>query len=374
MSTTSHVNFYGGAPLNRLSWLRESNSFLNTAAESPLARWILFLNGDALIAKQDTTHSIGYLSTNEVIDLLGKDDPIFGQGEEVNSPPPSDDDTPKCLQGARLRGPTIVFLGALEKEGTGALPTKEFKSAADLPGPPYFAVDVSKVDQGLIDQVLKSSSVTHEFIESRAASSRFTTFDAAVFSLARSMMDWNGRNKFCPGCGSRNYSLWGGWKLLCSTLLPWSNNEGKEPCLSAKGLHNFAHPRTDSVVITAILDDKADRILLGHNKRFPPGNYSTLAGFVEPSESFEESVRREMYEESGIQVHTIQYDSCQPWPYPANLMIGFYAWADSSQTIRTDLDTELGGECSIEGALEGHIDDGFSQDARWFTREESQLS
>jgi len=111
------------------------------------------------------------------------------------------------------------------------------------------------------------------------------------------------------------------------------------------------HPRTDAVVITAVLDETGDRILLGRNKRFPPGFYSTLAGFLEPGESFEEAVSREIWEESGIHVTNVRYHSCQPWPFPANLMVGCFAIADSSQVIRTDLDNEL-------------------EDARWFTRDE----
>jgi len=111
------------------------------------------------------------------------------------------------------------------------------------------------------------------------------------------------------------------------------------------------HPRTDAVVITAVLDETGDRVLLGRNKRFPTGFYSTLAGFLEPSESIEEAVAREIWEESGVRVKNIRYHSCQPWPFPANLMIGCFATADSSQEIRTDLDNEL-------------------EHARWFTREE----
>jgi len=189
------------------------------------------------------------------------------------------------------------------------------------------------------------------FMEPRSTWSFLSTFDAPTFAEARSMLDWNIRNRFCAGCGSPVYSLWGGWKLSCSSLLPWADNQGKEPCITSKGLHNFLHPRTDAVVIMAVIDDKADRILLGHNKRFPTGFYSTLAGFVEPSESFEDAVAREIYEESGVRVHSVRYHSTQPWPYPANLMVGFYCYADAQQPVRVDLDTEL-------------------EDARWFTREE----
>lgn len=115
------------------------------------------------------------------------------------------------------------------------------------------------------------------------------------------------------------------------------------------------------MVITAVIDETGDRILLGRNvsddepssvqwadrrwlqRKFPNGFFSTLAGLIEPAESFEDAVKREIWEESGVRVHDVKYHSSQPWPYPANLMVGCYAFADSSQTIRTDLDNELSG-------------------------------
>ncbi|EJD02674.1 uncharacterized protein FOMMEDRAFT_19958 [Fomitiporia mediterranea MF3/22] len=200
----------------------------------------------------------------------------------------------------------------------------------------------------------KSSTAPYEFMEPRAAAMSFTAFDAAILAEARSMTDWNSRNKFCPGCGSPTYSLWAGWKRACSTLLPWADTTGKKSCPSAIGLNNFSHPRTDGVVIMAIIDESGDKILLGKNKRFPHGRfYSILAGFIEPGESFEDAVKREIWEEAGVRVWGVKYHSSQPWPFPANLMVGFYAFADSSQPVRVDLDNEL-----IE--------------ARWFTRDEVQ--
>ncbi|KAG8875958.1 NADH pyrophosphatase [Tulasnella sp. 332] len=348
------INFYDGTPLNRLSWLRESSTFLNAAAETPRSKWLLFKNGDPLVIKTPSNafHSLAYLTFGQVKELLGDDAKPFGQGESQNAVPETSagadanaSPEAKALQGARLRGPIIIFLGVEEDQGFKALPTTDFKNANDLTGTPFFGLDVSKVEWSRVDQALKTAAAMPSefvFMEPRAASFAFNAFDAAVFSITRSMIDWNGRNLL-----SRMWLtslLYMGWMeavlLDTSTVEPIST-----------GLHNFAHPRTDAAVITAILDDKADRILLGRNKKFPGGFYSTLAGFVEPSESFEEAVKREIYEESGVQVHSVRYHSCQPWPFPANLMIGFYALADAEQVIRTDLDTEL-------------------EDARWFTRDE----
>jgi len=90
---------------------------------------------------------------------------------------------------------------------------------------------------------------------------------------------------------------------------------------------------------------------LVEEKKFHGKFYSALAGFIEPGETLEDAVSREMWEEAGVRVWNIKYHSCQPWPFPANLMVGFYARADSTKPIRTDLDNEL-------------------VDARWFTRDE----
>jgi len=119
----------------------------------------------------------------------------------------------------------------------------------------------------------------------------------------------------------------------------------------SKGLQNFTHPRTDAVVIMIAIDETGDKVLLGRGKRFSNKFYSALAGFIEPGERLEDAVSREMWEETGVRVWNVTYHSSQPWPFPANLMVGFYARADSTKPIRTDLDNELA-------------------DARWFTRDE----
>jgi len=99
------------------------------------------------------------------------------------------------------------------------------------------------------------------------------------------------------------------------------------------------------------IDETGDKVLLGRGKRFSSKFYSALAGFIEPAETLEDAVSREMWEETGVRVWNVKYHSSQPWPFPANLMVGFYARADSTKPIRTDLDNELA-------------------DAKWFTRDE----
>ncbi|KAJ8588521.1 hypothetical protein M405DRAFT_740123, partial [Rhizopogon salebrosus TDB-379] len=353
------TNFLGGSPLNRLSWLRPSHPFLNAVIVLPATRWILFNGGQPLVASHPVTHkrSLALLTTDEVKPLLGAE-PFFGQCEQERDVCASDI---PVLEASRIRGPSIVFLGLKEAGVTGsALPSSDFKdpnaAVEKLEGTPYFSMDVVDLDEDKINEVIESTELAKDglavtFMEPRASMSSLDGFTAAVFSEARSMVDWNQRNKFCPACGSAVYSLWAGWKLSCTSLLPWADNTNRKPCPSGRGLHNFAHPRTDPVVIMLAIDESGEKILLGRNKKFPGKFYSALAGFMEPGESFEDAVKREMWEEAGVKVWNVRYHSGQPWPYPANLMVGFYATADSSAPIRTDLDNEL-------------------EDARWYTREE----
>jgi NAD+ diphosphatase len=131
---------------------------------------------------------------------LTGEDRLFGQPKESNEAVVDGITEPKVLQAARLRGPRIVFLGVKEKEGVQALPTGNFKSAQDLPGSPFFALDVTNVEEGPLSQALKlasedNSRTAFEFSEPRTASVSFSPFDASLFALARSMIDWNARNK-----------------------------------------------------------------------------------------------------------------------------------------------------------------------------------
>ncbi|KZW02458.1 hypothetical protein EXIGLDRAFT_829336 [Exidia glandulosa HHB12029] len=348
-------HFLGGNPLNRLSFLRTSPTFLAAATRHPDARWVLFTAGGKPLVRTSharRTTNLATLRTDDVRALVGPD-PLFGQTQTAGETflIPEGEKMP-AMEAARIRGPRIIFLGVLDKTPDDELPSADNGWA--IVGAPYFAVDVQEEAASDLDALAKKHSTEDaevEFVEPFGTMGDFEPGEAAIFAVARSMLDWNSQRKFCPACASPVYSLWAGWKLGCSSLLPWADNGNKPPCPSGKGLHNYTHPRTDIAVITAIISEQGDKILLGRNKRFPLPMYSTLAGFIEPAESFEDAVKREIYEESGVKVWNVRYHSGQPWPFPANLMVGCYATADPNAQIRTDLDNELA-------------------DAKWFTRDE----
>ena len=153
--------------------------------------------------------------------------------------------------------------------------------------------------------------------------------EGAILAHARGMMFWHQRHRFCGVCGAPTEPSNGGHQRDCSDR--------------ACGATHF--PRTDPAVIMLVHRD--DACLLGRSRHFPPRRYSTLAGFVEPGESLEEAVAREVLEETGVRVGAVRYLASQPWPFPSSLMLGFHAEADTTE-IRLDPD-EL-------------------EDARWVTR------
>lgn len=142
-----------------------------------------------------------------------------------------------------------------------------------------------------------------------AAMAVLSPSDLALYGSARSIVDWHARHRFCANCGAATVLAKGGWQRNCG----------------ACGAQHF--PRTDPVAIT-LVEHTDGRLLLGRGLGWPEGRFSALAGFVEPGESVEEAVAREVYEESGVQVRDVTYIASQPWPFPSQLMIGCHAFAD----------------------------------------------
>jgi NAD+ diphosphatase len=153
--------------------------------------------------------------------------------------------------------------------------------------------------------------------------------ELGMLAMAKSMLDWHNRHRFCANCGTRTAAAQAGFRRDCA----------------ACGAQHF--PRTDPVVIMLVA--RGDKCLLGRQARFPEKMYSCLAGFLEPGETVEAAVRRETFEEAGIRVGEVRYLASQPWPFPSSIMIGCVGEAISEE-IDFDKD-EL-------------------EDARWFSKDD----
>ena len=198
-----HVNFLGGSPLNRLSWLRTSSTFINTLLASTSTRWVAFHDGKPLMAPRATESRLALLTTTEVEPFLGPK-PYVGQGPSESEGAIAAVDLP-ILEAARFRGAPIIFLGVSEPQANvycPAVPPEEF--AKTLVGTPFFSIDLSEVDQTGLDRLMQTSAAATDgfnlcFDEARSALRGMDELDAGIFAEARSMVDWNFRNKVCDG-------------------------------------------------------------------------------------------------------------------------------------------------------------------------------
>jgi NAD+ diphosphatase len=200
------------------------------------------------------------------------------------------------------RGATLVFLGLAD-------------------GRPHFAVDASGTDLAVVDDT--------DSFDARTLAPLLPAGEAAILGEARSLIDWHARHRFCAQCGSPTRVTAAGWVRRCP---------------ECKASH---YPRSDPVTIMLVV--RGERALLGRNRRRPGNRFSCLAGFMEPGETLEEGVRREVHEESGIRVGRVRYLACQPWPFPSSLMMGFLCEGLSEEIT---------------------VDPEEIAEARWFPREE----
>jgi NAD+ diphosphatase len=169
-----------------------------------------------------------------------------------------------------------------------------------------------------------------EFADLRLAGALLPSDEAGLLAYARALVYWRRRHRWCGTCGAATQPASGGHVMHCAAC------------------DTDYFPRIDPAIIVLVSD--GERALLGRQASWPPGRYSTIAGFVEPGESLEDAVVREVHEETGARVADVAYHSSQPWPFPSSLMVGFLATASGQDPIVRH-DAEL-------------------EDARWFTRED----
>ena len=239
----------------------------------------------------------------------------------------SDDSLAAAWQRAQVvvvdeRGRALVDGTSLVLVGPDEAPEGDRLYLGVLEGQPFFAV------AGALPRRLGARA-----LGLRETGAVLDERDAGLFVHAVALVNWHAAHGCCARCGEATQAIQGGAVRVCT------------------GCSAQHFPRTDPAVIVLVTDG-ADRCLLGRQPSWPPGRYSTLAGFVEPGESAEQAVAREVLEESGVVVRDVVYRGSQPWPFPSSLMLGYRA------------------VCSADACPT--VGDGELEDVRWFTREEAR--
>jgi NAD+ diphosphatase len=281
---------FAGAPLDRVSERREDSAYVATLRARPDAKAV----------------------------LIARDMPILPRGEAPSAP------FFPLAEAERLGGARIEALLGIEAGGAPVF-------AALLPDGAVH--ELSDDSDGFLDRrrlaVPGRDDLALVDLRSIAVQGLVGAEALAVLGQAKAILGWHARHGFCANCGHATRPAAAGWRRECDVC--------KTP--------HF--PRTDPVVIMLAVD--GERCLLGRQSRWPKGMYSCLAGFVEPGETIEEAVRREIHEEAGIACGEIAYLASQPWPFPSSLMIGCFARATSRDIV---------------------VDGEELEDARWFGRDE----
>ncbi|MDB2668590.1 NAD(+) diphosphatase [Alphaproteobacteria bacterium] len=231
-----------------------------------------------------------------------------GQGRDVGW-------LPKAAFGDALRPDSMVIFLGLNRRGK-----------------PLFAVDISHMSNPEDAGPFQGMGL-FEDLRALAAIGDMPRTELAILAQAKGMLDWNSRHGYCAQCGQASQLAEGGYKRICG---------------SCQTEH---FPRTDPVVI--MLATHGENCLVGRQKGWPDGMFSALAGFMEPGETLEEAVARELMEEAGIGVNAVTYLGSQPWPFPGSLMIGCMAEASDTQI---------------------NLGDDELEDAKWISRQEAQSS
>lgn len=222
----------------------------------------------------------------------------------------------------------IAWLRKRDADATGSNGTAVFLGMWD--DRPRFAMIPAETPLTANDRII-SSTDEGDYVGLRKAAMTMAPAEAQLAAHAVHLSNWINRNRYCGLCAAPTRVLQGGHKLACSS--PECERE--------------EFPRTDAVVIALVTD--GDRCFLARQPSFPPKFYSALAGFVEPGETLENAVRREVREEAGIDVGNLNYVASQPWPFPTSLMVGYLVQATSTQF---------------------RLDHRELEDGRWFERRE----
>ena len=290
---------YANMPLDRCSNQRKNKRWLSTEFNHQDTLFCIINDGMSLFSRNNTFTPL-YLAKSQ-LDSLSVDSCIYlGKGGLGDSKLGNDD----------LR--------------------KDSKSSVKTSAKSFFAVDFEKLRFSTQEQILNLG----QWQNLREATPNLNAFNASIQALAKALVYWHKTHQYCGKCGNTSRSVEAGHARRCSEC------------------RNMSFPRTDPAVIMLVehmFPDGIARCLLGRNAKWRAGMYSTLAGFVDPGETLEEAVIREVLEETAVNVENPQYVTSQPWPFPASVMLGFTAVATSTTIDITQDDLE---------------------DCQWFSREQ----
>ena len=281
---------FGGSGLDRAAELRGDPAAIAARVADGAAQAVVFWRGKPLVAGPGLDRLVRVPPDHPVLRAEGGAAILLGREEDG-----------RLVLGVELTGWTPPDM---DMTGIDAFADPSEQSHPDLPAGAVFA-------------------------ELRRIMTRLSARDAELAATARALFAWHGSHGFCSRCGEKSEVVQAGWQSRCP---------------ACGGAH---FPRTDPVVIMLIT--RANKILLGRSPGWPEGMYSLLAGYVEPGETIEAAVRREVFEESAIRVGDVDYLASQPWAFPASLMLGCHGVALNDE-IRID-PTEI-------------------EDAAWFTRDD----
>ncbi|KAH3671169.1 hypothetical protein WICMUC_004765 [Wickerhamomyces mucosus] len=305
--------YFGTNSLNRHSFLRSDPTFIANAIISPYSKYIFYKKLSPYVdIEQNKLFTLNYntigLSNRKIIDDWIKNNEL------------------KSIKIHEL--PLIHFLGLDVSKKNQSFKYNEYS------GIPYFAIDITN-HNSLISQIelqnpnLKTLS-TRELINKHIGYK-----ESNIFAQGRMFLQWLSSTKYCQGCGSKTIPINAGSELLCS-----SSKEFNCPVKNSSNPSNASHPRIDPVLITCVLNSNRDKVLFTRSSQLKK-YYTNIAGFIEPAETIEEAVKREVWEESGLYVSQVKIIKSQPWPYPANLMIGCIGIVDSNNNNVENQDFNL---------------------------------